>query len=63
MQQCGVGGVGSLACQIAKNALGAGKVITTVSTEKVGKLSKLLGEGVVDQGIPNDLLCLKFSFC
>jgi NADPH:quinone reductase-like Zn-dependent oxidoreductase len=36
-----VGGVGSLACQMAKNIFGAAKVITTVSTEKVGKVDKL----------------------
>ena len=44
-----MGGVGSLACQLAKNVFGAAKVITTVSTEKVGKIDKLLGNGVVDQ--------------
>ena len=44
-----VGGVGSIACQLAKNIFGAAKVITTVSTEKVGKVDKLLGNGVVDQ--------------
>jgi NADPH:quinone reductase-like Zn-dependent oxidoreductase len=46
-----VGGVGSLACQLAKNVFGAAKVITTVSTEKVGKVDKLLGNGVVDQSL------------
>jgi NADPH:quinone reductase-like Zn-dependent oxidoreductase len=46
-----VGGVGSVACQMAKNAYQAGKVITTVSTEKVGKVDKLLGNGVVDQSL------------
>jgi NADPH:quinone reductase-like Zn-dependent oxidoreductase len=52
-----VGGVGSIACQLAKNVFGAAKVITTVSTEKVGKVDKLLGNGVVDQSqfdiVPN----------
>jgi len=46
-----VGGVGSVACQMAKNAYRAGKVITTVSTEKAGKVDKLLGNGVVDQSL------------
>jgi D-arabinose 1-dehydrogenase-like Zn-dependent alcohol dehydrogenase len=45
-----VGGVGSSACQIAKKVLGAAKVITTVSTEKVGRVDQLLGKGVVDEG-------------
>lgn len=43
--------MGSLACQLAKNVFGAAKVITTVSTEKVGKIDKLLGNGVVDQSL------------
>ena len=47
--RCEVGGVGSVACQMAKNVFGAGKVITTVSTEKVGKLDIVLGTGVIDQ--------------
>jgi NADPH:quinone reductase-like Zn-dependent oxidoreductase len=47
-----VGGVGSIACQMAKNIFGAAKVITTVSTGKVGKVDKLLGNGVVDQSLP-----------
>jgi NADPH:quinone reductase-like Zn-dependent oxidoreductase len=46
-----VGGVGSLACQMAKNIFGAAKVITTVLTEKVGKADKLLGNGVVDRSL------------
>jgi NADPH:quinone reductase-like Zn-dependent oxidoreductase len=46
-----VGGVGSLACQMAKNIFGAAKAITTVSTEKVGKADKLLGNGVVDRSL------------
>ena len=50
-----VGGVGSLACQLAKNIFGAAKVITTVSTEKVGKIDKLLGNGIVDQSLSNQL--------
>ena len=36
---------------MAKNIFGAAKVITTVSTEKVGKVDKLLGNGVVDQSL------------
>lgn len=42
-------GTGSFACQIAKNVLRAGKVITTVSTAKVPQVPQLLGAGVVDQ--------------
>lgn len=45
-----VGGVGSVACQLAKNVYGAARVITTVSTEKVPRVEQTLGEGVVDQG-------------
>lgn len=45
-----VSATGSFACQLAKNEFHAGKVITTVSTAKVGKVATLLGEGVVDQG-------------
>ena len=44
-----VNGTGMFACQLAKNVFGAGKVITTVSTAKVLKVTELLGEGVVDQ--------------
>ena len=44
-----VSGTGSIACQLAKNILGASKVITTVSTKKVPKVDELLGAGVVDQ--------------
>jgi hypothetical protein len=36
---------------MAKNVFGVKKVITTVSTEKVGKVDQLLGEGVVDQSL------------
>jgi hypothetical protein len=43
--------VGSLACQMAKNGYGAARIITTISTEKVGKVDGLLGNGVVDQGL------------
>ena len=50
--------MGSVACQIAKNAFGAARVITTVSTEKVGKVDELLGEGVVDQGLPDAKMIL-----
>lgn len=42
--------MGASACQIAKNVLGAAKVITTVSTDKVLKVEQLLGPGVVDEG-------------
>ncbi|KAE8445065.1 hypothetical protein EG329_013779 [Mollisiaceae sp. DMI_Dod_QoI] len=44
-------GVGSVAAQMAKNALGAEKVITTVSTTKIPKVEDLLGKGVVDETI------------
>jgi hypothetical protein len=36
---------------MAKNGYGAAEIITTVSTEKVGKVDRLLGNGVVDQGL------------
>lgn len=42
-------GTGSYACQLAKNVFKAGKVITTVSTAKVARVSGLLGDGVVDE--------------
>ncbi|KAH6676613.1 putative alcohol dehydrogenase [Halenospora varia] len=45
----GLSGVGSIACQMAKNVFGAEKVVTTVSTGNVSKVKELLGEGVVDQ--------------
>jgi NADPH:quinone reductase-like Zn-dependent oxidoreductase len=44
-----VSGVGSVAAQMAKNAYGAGKVITTVSTTKLSMVDDLLGKGVVDK--------------
>jgi NADPH:quinone reductase-like Zn-dependent oxidoreductase len=44
-----VGGTGIFACQLAKNIFKAGKVITTVSTQKVPKVKELLGEGIVDE--------------
>jgi NADPH:quinone reductase-like Zn-dependent oxidoreductase len=44
-----VGGTGIFACQLAKNIFKAGKVITTVSTNKVDKVEELLGEGIVDE--------------
>jgi NADPH:quinone reductase-like Zn-dependent oxidoreductase len=44
-----VSGVGSVAAQMAKNAYGAGKVITTVSTTKLSMVGDLLGKGVVDE--------------
>jgi NADPH:quinone reductase-like Zn-dependent oxidoreductase len=34
--------------QLAKNCFGAGKVITTLSTGKMGKVGELLGEGAPD---------------
>lgn len=46
----GLSGTGSFAVQIAK-CLGAGKVITTVSTAKVVKIKELLGAAVPDQVI------------
>ncbi|KAI9742849.1 MAG: hypothetical protein M1818_003578 [Claussenomyces sp. TS43310] len=45
----GLSGVGSIACQLAKNVLGAAKVITTVSTQKLDKVDEKLGQGTVDQ--------------
>lgn len=44
-----VSGTGLFACQLAKNVLKAGKVITTVSTSKVPQVKELLGDGVVDE--------------
>lgn len=35
--------------QMAKNAYGAGKVITTVSTTKIFMIEDLLGKEVVDE--------------
>lgn len=43
-----VSGTGLFACQFAKNAFHAGKVITTVLTAKVPKLKELLGGNTVD---------------
>ncbi|KAF7717347.1 Zinc-type alcohol dehydrogenase superfamily protein [Penicillium ucsense] len=45
----GLSGTGLFACQLAKNVFKAGKVITTVSTAKVARVSELLGDGVVDE--------------
>ncbi|KAG4277383.1 hypothetical protein FPRO04_14119 [Fusarium proliferatum] len=45
----GLSGTGAIACQLAKNVFHAGKVITTVSTTKIPKVSGLLGQGMVDQ--------------
>ncbi|RAO68259.1 uncharacterized protein BHQ10_004271 [Talaromyces amestolkiae] len=45
----GLSGTGIFACQLAKNIFKAGKVITTVSTSKVDKVTELLGEGIVDE--------------
>lgn len=39
------------ACQLAKHAFKAGKVITTVSTSKIPKVKELLGEGTVDESM------------
>jgi NADPH:quinone reductase-like Zn-dependent oxidoreductase len=47
----GLGGCGSAALMLLKSVYGAGKVITTVSTKKVGLVKEMLGEGVVDQVI------------
>lgn len=45
----GLSGTGSIAVQLAKNVFGAAKVITTLSTSKIGKAEALLGNGVLDQ--------------
>ncbi|EFE32719.1 zinc alcohol dehydrogenase, putative [Trichophyton benhamiae CBS 112371] len=45
----GLGGTGLFACQLAKHAFKAGKVITTVSTSKIPKVKELLGEDTVDE--------------
>ena len=45
----GLSGTGLMACQLAKHCFGAKKVITTVSTQKVDLVPKLLEEGVVNQ--------------
>lgn len=37
------------ACQLAKHAFKAGKVITTLSTSKIPKVKELLGEDTIDQ--------------
>lgn len=55
----GLGGTGAFACQLAKNVFKAGKVITTVSTAKVGRVAELLGEGVVDQSKLQSVMGLK----
>ena len=44
-----MGGTGLFACQLAKHAFKAGKVITTVSTSKVLKVKELLGDNTVDE--------------
>jgi len=44
-----VGGTGLFACQLAKHAFKAGKVITTVSTSKIPKVKELLGDDTVDE--------------
>ncbi|KUJ18646.1 GroES-like protein [Mollisia scopiformis] len=45
----GLGGVGNVAVSLAKGVFGAGKVITTVSSGKVGMVEEVFGEGIVDQ--------------
>ncbi|KAL4769255.1 chaperonin 10-like protein [Aspergillus nidulans var. acristatus] len=45
----GLGGTGLFACQLAKHAFEAGKVITTVSTSKIPKVKELLGDDTVDE--------------
>jgi NADPH:quinone reductase-like Zn-dependent oxidoreductase len=47
-----VGGTGLFACQLAKHAFKAGKVITTVSTSKIPKVKELLGNDTVDESEP-----------
>ena len=44
-----VGGTGLFACQLAKHAFKAGKVITTVSAPKIPKVKDLLGDDTVDE--------------
>jgi NADPH:quinone reductase-like Zn-dependent oxidoreductase len=45
----GLSGTGSFACQLAKNVFGVGKVITTLSTGKIGMVDELLATGKPDQ--------------
>ncbi|KAF4625543.1 hypothetical protein G7Y89_g12627 [Cudoniella acicularis] len=45
----GLGGIGSFALQLLKPVFGAKEVITTLSTGKIAKLEKFLGEGLVDR--------------
>lgn len=47
----GLSGVGTIAIQLAKNAFGASKVITTLSPSKIAKVDEILGKGIVDQVI------------
>ncbi|TGO49208.1 hypothetical protein BCON_0217g00090 [Botryotinia convoluta] len=42
----GMSGTGSIAVQLAKNVFGAGRVITTLSTGKIGRVEELLGKGI-----------------
>jgi NADPH:quinone reductase-like Zn-dependent oxidoreductase len=42
-------GVGSVAVQLAKKVFHVGRVVTTLSTGKIGKADNLLGDGVLDQ--------------
>ncbi|RJE20379.1 alcohol dehydrogenase [Aspergillus sclerotialis] len=51
----GLGGTGLFACQLAKHAFKAGKVITTVSTSKIPMVNELLGDGTVDESMPAHL--------
>ncbi len=45
----GLSGVGSIAVQLAKRVFLAAKVITTLSTSKIPKVTSLVGEDVLDQ--------------
>ncbi|KAI9162867.1 NADPH-dependent alkenal/one oxidoreductase, chloroplastic [Paramyrothecium foliicola] len=44
----GLGGTGSFAVQLAQNVYKAGRVITTLSTNKIPKAAEFFGEGVID---------------
>ncbi|KFA67845.1 hypothetical protein S40285_09033 [Stachybotrys chlorohalonatus IBT 40285] len=45
----GLSGTGSIAVQLAKPVFGVGKVITTLSTEKLAKFDELSAEGTAEQ--------------
>jgi NADPH:quinone reductase-like Zn-dependent oxidoreductase len=57
-----VGGTGLFACQLAKHAFKAGKVITTVSTSKIRKVKQLLGDDTVDESKLSTLWIYENSF-